>query len=68
METHSYSCGARTIRKLSEIGDKRKADYPKESVQYYSRSCIIRDAVDLLHRYEVKGESILNDDDPRYSQ
>lgn len=63
----SYTCDESDVAKLNRLIKHRQDHYPLESTSYRSASAVVRDAIDMYHRYIVDGESIIHPDDPRFN-
>lgn len=66
MTTKSYRMDDATLERIEQLEASREAHAGRRTLETTATQ-ILRDAVEMLHRYELGKESIISPEDPRFS-
>lgn len=66
MTTKSYRMDEATLERIEEIESAREETRGRRTLDTTATQ-ILRDAIEMMHRFEIGHESIISPDDPRFS-
>lgn len=66
MTTKSYRMDEATLERIEELESSREMTAGRRTLGTTATQ-ILRDAVEMMHRFEIGRESIISPDDPRFN-